>query len=858
MRSILLVGLLLTLFTLQNANAQKRSCSSEAHMEELLKNPEYARKYQKKMKAFEQYSQRAESRALCSNPVVLPMAIHYQGVPDPDQACLIELAQSQVTILNNDYQGTNADISTWINQAAGTFPGVDYGETCIEFCIGSKNHPAGYGLSDGDLAVTINQTNGDFNADWAGYVNVFVIFNTGVLGYSPLGGDGNGDGVVIDASAFGTGNGCGAIFPNPPYNLGRTLTHELGHYLLLRHIWGSGCSVDDQIADTPDQSSSYGGCPDIGASSCGSADMHMNYMDYVFDECMYMFSAGQSTVMENYTNSNLQNLITNAANVCGSAPPPTPTCSDGIQNGSETGVDCGGPDCAPCNTGGCTDVTLTLTLDNYGAETTWAITDGSGATVASGGPYTNGQNGTVVTASACLAEGCYDFTINDSFGDGICCSYGNGNYILTDVAGNTLATGGDFNSSQTTNFCVGAGTGPTCSDGIQNGDETGVDCGGPDCPACPPAPTCTDGVQNGSETGVDCGGPDCPACPVEPTCDDGVQNGNETGVDCGGPDCAPCDTGGGCTDVTLTLVLDNYGSETTWSITDASGSVVASGGPYSNGQNGTTITASACLDDGCYDFTINDSFGDGICCTYGNGSYTVVDAGGTTLASGGNFNSTETTNFCVGGGTGPTPTCNDGVQNGSETGVDCGGPDCAPCDNGGGCTDQTLSTTDFESGFGIWNDGGSDCARINNSGAANSGSFSVRLRDNTASSTTTTDNLALAAFEDITVDFSYLPSSMENGEDFWLQISTNGGSSYTTVATWARGTDFINNQRYDEAVTIEGPFSNNTRVRFRCDASSNADYVYIDDIVISGCNGSSREAKPAQTTSSLAAVAKVD
>ncbi|MEM6772043.1 MAG: GEVED domain-containing protein, partial [Bacteroidota bacterium] len=67
-----------------------------------------------------------------------------------------------------------------------------------------------------------------------------------------------------------------------------------------------------------------------------------------------------------------------------------------------------------------------------------------------------------------------------------------------------------------------------------NGNETGVDCGGPDCAACP---TCSDGIQNGNETGVDCGGPDCAACP---TCSDGIQNGNETGVDCGGPDCSAC------------------------------------------------------------------------------------------------------------------------------------------------------------------------------------------------------------------------------------------------------------------------------------------------------------------------------
>ncbi|MCX7549262.1 hypothetical protein OS191_00245, partial [Xanthomarina sp. F2636L] len=61
-----------------------------------------------------------------------------------------------------------------------------------------------------------------------------------------------------------------------------------------------------------------------------------------------------------------------------------------------------------------------------------------------------------------------------------------------------------------------------------------------------PAPTCTDGIQNGDETGVDCGGSSCEPCVIPPTCSDGVQNGNETGVDCGGPDCAPCETS--CTD----------------------------------------------------------------------------------------------------------------------------------------------------------------------------------------------------------------------------------------------------------------------------------------------------------------------
>lgn len=72
----------------------------------------------------------------------------------------------------------------------------------------------------------------------------------------------------------------------------------------------------------------------------------------------------------------------------------------------------------------------------------------------------------------------------------------------------------------------------SCADGILNGNETGIDCGGD----CIPCPTCVDGVQNGNETEVDCGG-DCPPCP---TCSDGVQNGDEEGIDCGGTECPPC------------------------------------------------------------------------------------------------------------------------------------------------------------------------------------------------------------------------------------------------------------------------------------------------------------------------------
>jgi len=176
----------------------KRNCGTEEYMNKLMSDPEKKAAYEKRIKKFRGFasSNTVESRAVCDNPVVLPIAVHYQGVPNADANCLRALAESQIGILNADYQGSNSDITNW-NTNSSSFPGISNGEACLEFCIASKNHPTGYGLNDGDLAVTINTTTGDNVAAWAGYVNIFVQFDTGVLGYSPLGGAGNGDGVVI-------------------------------------------------------------------------------------------------------------------------------------------------------------------------------------------------------------------------------------------------------------------------------------------------------------------------------------------------------------------------------------------------------------------------------------------------------------------------------------------------------------------------------------------------------------------------------------------------------------------------------------------------------------------------------------
>lgn len=120
-----------------------------------------------------------------------------------------------------------------------------------------------------------------------------------MLGYARFPGCAPGiDGVVITYTAFGnTGTA------NAPFDLGRTATHEIGHWLNLRHIWGdqAGCTTDDDVADTPLQDNMHYGCPTFPQISCNNGpngDMFMNYMDYVDDACMYMFTAGQSVRMD--------------------------------------------------------------------------------------------------------------------------------------------------------------------------------------------------------------------------------------------------------------------------------------------------------------------------------------------------------------------------------------------------------------------------------------------------------------------------------------------------------------------------------------------------------------------------------
>jgi hypothetical protein len=103
-------------------------------------------------------------------------------------------------------------------------------------------------------------------------------------------------------------------------------------------------------------------------------------------------------------------------------------------------------------------VTFELVTDNYASETTWEFTDSSGNILAQGGGYTN-NNTYTSEIEIPIAEECYTFTINDSYGDGICCQYGTGSYSISDESGNVIFSGGDFSSTESTTFRVGESLG---------------------------------------------------------------------------------------------------------------------------------------------------------------------------------------------------------------------------------------------------------------------------------------------------------------------------------------------------------------------------------------------------------------
>lgn len=521
--------------------AQERNCSSMENLEyRMQQDPDL----EQRMQQIETYTQSAiqqmQSSKIEGSIITIPVVVHviYSNAQENISDAQI---LSQIQVLNDDFRRLNSDADNAWSQAA---------DTEIQFCMATvdPNGNTTTGITRKSSSTTTWGTNDAMKKSSQGgvdpwdasqYLNMWVCnIGGGILGYAQFpGGSAATDGVVMGPNYFGSKNEGSGFYLSSPFDEGRTTTHEVGHFLNLRHIWGDSNCGNDFVSDTPTHQTSNGGCP-IGQVSCSSTDMVQNYMDYTNDSCMNLFTQGQTDRMRTVLNAGGVRRNLALSDKCGGGVP-TPTCSDGVQNGNETGIDCGGPDCAPCSTA-CNDneVNVSVTFDNYPEETAWALKNSSGTTVASGSYSTANADGSTVNETYCLPDGCYDFVITDVYGDGICCSYGNGSYSVTNGS-TTLASGGSFTSSDATNFCLGGAPAATCTDGIQNGDETGVDCGGSNCAPCVTPPTCNDGIQNGDETGVDCGGSNCTPCTTGGTdiLHEGYFESGWDGWSDGGSDC---------------------------------------------------------------------------------------------------------------------------------------------------------------------------------------------------------------------------------------------------------------------------------------------------------------------------------
>ena len=272
----------------------RRTCATMAVNERLLRTVEG---YAEARSASENHALRAlaspSGRTGCT---VIPVVVHVVYKTGQQNVSDAQIS-SQIDVLNADFRKRNADVSS----VPAPFAPLA-SDARIQFTLSEVTRTETAKDSfDSDDTVKAAATGGADAWPADAYLNLWVCqLGRGLLGYAQFpGGPAATDGVVILHSGFGTTGTAAA-----PFDLGRTTTHEVGHWLNLRHIWGddgTGCAGDDFVPDTPNQGGPNYGTPAFPTVSCDNApdgDMFMDYMDYVDDAAMFMFTAGQVTRMQ--------------------------------------------------------------------------------------------------------------------------------------------------------------------------------------------------------------------------------------------------------------------------------------------------------------------------------------------------------------------------------------------------------------------------------------------------------------------------------------------------------------------------------------------------------------------------------
>ena len=307
MRSFLFFLLLAAIVLLSNTTIAQRNCASHEYLlQQLADHPEMLQARERLEDFTRQFVKDYDAMKFKTTNAAytIPVVVHVlyktasQNISDAQ-------INSQIAILNADFQKLNADAANTPQLFSSLVADCQ-----IQFCLAQQD-PNG-NPTNGIIRKATTKTFYNYNTDNAKfssqggddawprdqYLNIWVVpgLLNNVIGYAQFpGGPASTDGVVVVHNCFGNTGTASA-----PFDKGRTATHEVGHWINLRHIWGDdngACSGSDFVDDTPNQGNYNFGCPGNISSCNNNGDMHMNYMDYTDDACMYMFTNGQKARM---------------------------------------------------------------------------------------------------------------------------------------------------------------------------------------------------------------------------------------------------------------------------------------------------------------------------------------------------------------------------------------------------------------------------------------------------------------------------------------------------------------------------------------------------------------------------------
>jgi Pregnancy-associated plasma protein-A len=304
MKKILLsAAMLVVLFSCQNdeksnsesspSTVSSRKCETdEVFKNQLRENPELALKMNEIEEFTNHYLEAGHNHRLVNGKIQIPVVVNVLYKTAAENISLAQI-QSQIDVLNKDFNALNTDYSNVPALFSGVKANVDI-TFVLDQVVRKSTNKTSWGTAD---AMKKTNRGGLAPISPTTKLNLWVCtIGGGILGYAQFpGGSSATDGVVVDSRYLGTTGTATA-----PFNLGRTATHEVGHWLNLRHIWGDTTCGSDLVADTPTHNTANYGIPAYPHySTCSGTpvEMTMNYMDYTDDAGMYMFTLGQKARM---------------------------------------------------------------------------------------------------------------------------------------------------------------------------------------------------------------------------------------------------------------------------------------------------------------------------------------------------------------------------------------------------------------------------------------------------------------------------------------------------------------------------------------------------------------------------------